>query len=106
LQETRQRVTWLEQAGGETARGCEAERLIAQHRCRPLLGVVPAASVQAIERREAAACGTVRTLARSFGMGAIDDFPDRTPQEEKATNEKLTALGEGEVNPAARRPAP
>ncbi len=62
--------------------------------------------MQAIERREAAACGSVRTLPRSFGTGAVADFPDRTPREEKATNGKLTALGEGEVNPAARRQAP
>ncbi len=62
--------------------------------------------MRAIERSETAACGTVRTPARSFGTGAVADFPDRTPRGEKATNGKLTALGEGEVNPAARRQAP
>ncbi len=67
---------------------------------------MPAASAQAIEHHGLPAYGTVRTLTRSFGTGAVADFPDRTPQEEKATNEKLTALGEGEVNPAALRPAP
>ena len=45
-------------------------------------------------------------LARLFGTGAVADFPDRTPQGEKATNEKLAALGKGEINPAALRPAP
>jgi ferritin-like metal-binding protein YciE len=114
LQETRQQVARLEQAGqqiGAPIQGApceamqglaaEAERLIAQHQRGPLLDVVLVASAQAIEHHEIAAYGTMRTLARSSGMGAVADLLEQTLREEKATDEKLTALAEGEINPAA-----
>ena len=62
------------------------------------------ASTQAIEHHEIAASGTMRTLARSSGMGAVADLPEWTPQEE-ATDEKLTVLAESEINPAALQQA-
>ncbi len=68
----------------------EAERLIAEHQRGPLLDVVLVASAQAIEHHEIAAYGTMRTLARSSGMGAVADLLEQTLQEEKATDEKLT----------------
>ena len=118
LQETRQQVARLEQAGqqiGVQIQGApceamqglaaEAERLIAQHQRGPLLDVVLVASAQAIEHHEIAAYGTMRTLARSSGMGAVADLLEQTLQEEKATDEKLTMLAEGEINPAALQQA-
>ena len=116
LQETRQQVARLEQAGqqiGVQIQGApceamqglaaEAERLIAQHQRGPLLDVVLVASAQAIEHHEIAAYGTMRTLARSAGMGEVADLLEQTLQEEKATDERLTALAESEINPAALR---
>ena len=45
------------------------------------------------------------TVARSSGMGAVADLLEQTLREEKATDEKLTALAEGEINPAALQQA-
>jgi ferritin-like metal-binding protein YciE len=83
----RQQVARLERAGqqiGAPMQGApceamqglaaEAERLIAQHQRGPLLDVVPAAFARAIEHHEIAAYGTMRTLARSSGMGAVADL--------------------------------
>ena len=91
----------------EAMRGlaAEAERLIAQHQRGPLLDVVPAASAQAIGHHEIAAYGTMRTLARSSGVGAMADLLEQALREEKVTDEKLTALAEGEINPAAPQQA-
>ncbi len=118
LQETRQQVTRLEQAGqqmGAQMQGApceamqglaaEAERMIAQHQRGPLLDVILVASAQAVEHHEIAAYGTMRTLARSAGLGEVADLLEQTLQEEKATDEKLTALAESEINPAALQQA-
>ena len=118
LQETRQQVARLEQAGqqiGAPMQGapCEAmrglaagaERLIAQHQRGPLLDVVLVASAQAIEHHEIAAYGTMRTLARSSGMGAVADLPERTLRE-KAADEKLTTPAEVGIDPVALQRAP
>jgi ferritin-like metal-binding protein YciE len=83
----------------------EAERLIAQHQRGPLLDAVPAASTRAIEHHEIAAYRTMHTLARSSGMGAVADLLEQTLREEKAADGKLTALAEGEINPAAPQQA-
>ena len=117
-QETERQVARLEQAGqrmGAPLQGApceamqglaaEAERLIAQHPRGPLLDVILVASAQAIEHHEIAAYGTMRTLARSSGLGAVADLLEQTLREEKATDEKLTALAEGEINPAALQQA-
>ena len=115
--ETRQQVARLEQAGqqiGAPMQGApceamqglaaEAERLIAQHQRGPLLDVVLVASAQAIEHHEIAAYGTMRTLARSSGMGAVADLLEQTLRK-KATDEKLTTLAKSEINPAALQQA-
>ena len=118
LQETRQQAARLEQTGQQSAAprqgapceamqglAAEAERLIAEHQRGPVLDVVLVASAQAIEHHEIAAHGTMRTLAGSSGMGAVADLLEQTLREEKATDEKLTALAEGEINPAALQQA-
>ncbi len=83
----------------------EAERLIAKHQRGPLRDVVLVASVHAIELHEIAAYGTMRTLTRSSGLGAVADLLEQTLREEKATDEKLTMLAESEINPAALQSA-
>ncbi len=67
--------------------------------------MVPAAFGQAIEHHEIAAYGTMRTPARSSGVGAMADLLEQTLREEKAADGKLTALAEGEINPAAPQQA-
>ncbi len=62
------------------------------------------ASTQAIEHHEIAAYGTMRTLARSPGTGAVADLLERRLRA-KATDEKLTTLAEGEINPEALQQA-
>ncbi len=117
-QETQQQVSRLEQAGqqmGAQMQGApceamqglaaEAERMIAQHQRGPLLDVILVACAQAVEHHEIAAYGTMRTLARSAGLGEVADLLEQTLQEEKATDEKLTALAESEINPAALQQA-
>ena len=82
----------------------EAERLIAQHQRGPLLDVVPAAFARAIEHHDIAAYGTMRTLARSSGMGAVANLLEQTLRE-RATHDKLTMLAESEINAAALQQA-
>jgi ferritin-like metal-binding protein YciE len=112
--ETEQQVSRLEQAAqqmGTTAQGapCEAmeglasegKRLIAEHQPGPMLDVLLVAAAQAIEHHEIAAYGTMRSLASSSGMQEVAELLGQTLAEEKATDEKLTALAESEINPAA-----
>ena len=67
--------------------------------------MVLVASAQAIEHHETAASGTMRTLARSSGMGAVADLPERTLRE-KAADEKLTTPAEVGIDPVALPRAP
>ena len=59
------------------------------------------ASVHHGQVARTAAC----TLARSSGTGAAADPLEQMLREEKATDEKLTALAEAEINPAALQQA-
>jgi ferritin-like metal-binding protein YciE len=118
VQETQQQVSRLEQSAkqmGTTAEGapCEAmeglaaegQRLISEHQPGPILDVLLVAAAQAIEHHEIAAYGTMRSLAASSGMQEVADLLGQTLAEEKATDEKLTALVESEINPAALQKA-
>jgi ferritin-like metal-binding protein YciE len=118
MQETREQITRLEQAGkmmqqqlqGEPCEAMqglvqEAERIISQHQPGPMLDVMLIAAAQGIEHHEIAAYGTMRSLASSSGMADLARLLEQTLQEEKATDEKLTALAESEVNPAALKQA-
>ena len=62
------------------------------------------ASAQAIGHHEIAAYGTMRTLIRSSGVGAVANLLEQMLRE-SATDEKLTALAESEINPAALQQA-
>ena len=118
IAETEQQVTRLEKAAssmGVQAQGapCEAmeglaaegKRLIAENSPGPLLDVLIVCAAQAIEHHEIAAYGTMRSLATSLGMNDVAALMSETLEEEKATDEKLTALAETEINPAAIKEA-
>ncbi|MFA9477906.1 ferritin-like domain-containing protein [Phycisphaerales bacterium AB-hyl4] len=59
------------------------------------------AAAQRVEHYEIAAYGTMRTLAQQLGRRDIADVLQQTLDEERTTDEKLTSLAEGEINPQA-----
>ncbi len=83
----------------------EGQRLIGENPPGPLLDVLIVAAAQAIEHHEIAAYGTMRSLATALGMDDVADLMSETLEEEKATDEKLTALAETQINPAAIKEA-
>ncbi|MBS0659334.1 MAG: ferritin-like domain-containing protein [Verrucomicrobia bacterium] len=58
-------------------------------------------AAQRVEHYEIAGYGTARTLASLLGHEEIAELLDTTLEEEKATDEKLTALAEAAVNAEA-----
>ena len=56
------------------------------------------AAAQKVEHYEIASYGTVCTWAAQLGMDQIHDLLGETLDEEEITDEKLTALAEGEIN--------
>lgn len=66
-------------------------------------GLISAA--QKVEHYEIAAYGTVRTYAEMLGNKQAADLLDETLQEEKETDERLTALAENIINVDAVRAA-
>jgi len=79
----------------------EGQRLIAENPPGPLLDVLIICAAQAIEHHEIAAYGTMRSLATALGLDNVAELMSETLEEEKATDETLTALAETEINPAA-----
>jgi ferritin-like metal-binding protein YciE len=66
-------------------------------------GLIGAA--QRVEHYEMAGYGTVRTMAKRLGFHDIAEILQKTLDEEAAADEKLTAVAEGNVNPAATKMA-
>lgn len=64
-------------------------------------GLIGAA--QRVEHYEMAGYGTAKTLAQRLGFLDIAKILDTTLKEEKAADEKLTTVAEGNVNPTATR---
>ena len=64
-------------------------------------GLIGAA--QRVEHYEMAGYGTARTLAQRLGFQDIAKVLETTLREEKAADEKLTTVAEGNVNPTAMR---
>ena len=56
------------------------------------------AAAQKVEHYEIASYGTVCTWAAQLGLDQIHDLLGETLDEEEITDEKLTALAEGEIN--------
>jgi ferritin-like metal-binding protein YciE len=60
-------------------------------------------AAQKVEHYEIAAYGTARTHAQLLGMQEAMELLEETLEEEKATDQKLTALAESQINFQANR---
>ena len=118
LEETRKHVTRLddvfkslaEKAGGET---CEAMKGLVKEgeefikaKGQPDVrdaGLIGAA--QRVEHYEMAGYGTARTLAKRLGLNDIVETLQKTLEEERAADEKLTTVAESDVNLTATKVA-
>ena len=114
LEETREHVTRLEEvfeALGEKvrAKNCpgmagiieEGSELIQEEDPGAVMDAGLIASAQRAEHYEITAYGTCVAWARLLGMDEVVSLLEQTLEEEKATDKKLTALAEQEVNPSA-----
>ena len=84
---------------------CDDARIPQRNRqwCGALaIGAVIVAA-QKIEHNEIASYGSVRTWANMLGHERVADLLERTLQEEKDADRKLTALAESNVNVQARQ---
>ena len=118
LAETEEQVKRLEQVFellGKPARGktCpaidgiieEGEEIIQEYKGAPALDAGLVASAQAVEHYEIARYGTLIAWAEQLGMSEAAELLKATLEEEEATDEALTALGEGGVNEKALQEA-
>jgi ferritin-like metal-binding protein YciE len=118
LAETEAQVERLEQVFellGKPARGkmCpaidgileEGEEIIQEYKGAPALDAGLVAAAQAVEHYEIARYGTLIAWAEQLGMGEAVDLLKVTLAEEEATDEALSALGEGGVNQRAMQEA-
>jgi ferritin-like metal-binding protein YciE len=114
LGETETHVERLEQAFealGEKVRGkhCagiagiieEGSDLLQEDFDGPVLDAGIIAGAQRSEHYEIAAYGSVMAWAKALGLSELASLLDQTLEEEKAADEKLTALAEGSVNAEA-----
>lgn len=83
----------------------EAEEIMDQGLSPEVLDVALIMAAQKVEHYEIASYGSLRTLAETCGMMDVARLLDETLSEEKATDEKLTQLAEGEVNQRAFKAA-
>ncbi|PWC50840.1 ferritin-like domain-containing protein (plasmid) [Azospirillum melinis] len=83
----------------------EAEEIMDQGLSPEVLDVALIMAAQKVEHYEIASYGSLRTLAETCGMTDVAKLLDETLSEEKATDEKLTRLAEGEVNQRAFKAA-
>jgi len=114
LRETEGQIERLNRAFGElgetprrkTCQGIkglidEAKELMSELGTGPVLDAALIAAAQKVEHYEIAAYGTVRTYATQLGHRSVASLFEATLREEKATDQKLTGLAEGMVNPEA-----
>ena len=76
----------------------EGKEIMDEYKKTPALDAGLAAAAQAVEHYEIARYGTLRTWAQQLGLKEAVTLLEQTLSEEKATDEKLTALAEAEVN--------
>lgn len=116
LEQTREQAKRLEQIfqqlgekpGGEKCKGMqgiiqEGQKIIKQGGEPAVLDAALIAAAQAVEHYEIAGYGTARTLAQGLGMNEAAQLLERTLEEEKQTDAKLTKLAEQNVNPKAEQ---
>lgn len=114
LEETEDQIERLERVFeilGKPARGktCDAilgileegKSIIEEFKGAPALDAGLVSSGQAVEHYEIARYGTLKTWAIQLGLDEAAKLFDATLQEEIATDKKLSALGESEVNARA-----
>ena len=115
LVQTREHVRRLEQilqrqgegAGSEKCKGMEGlieegQKMIRRRQADPDAqdaGLIAAA--QRVEHYEIAGYGTVRAYAKQLGHNEDVGLIEQTLMEERQTDEKLTTLAEGRINPRA-----
>lgn len=100
------------EAEGETCEAMEGlveegEELMDELQEGPVLDAALIGAAQKVEHYEIAGYGTITAMLKSMGEQKAADLMSQTLKEEKNTDELLTQLAEGEVNPAAlgRQPA-
>jgi ferritin-like metal-binding protein YciE len=81
----------------------EGDEMMSEDADPSVLDAALVASAQKVEHYEIAAYGTLRTYARLLGEDEVVSLLEETLDEEKATDEKLTALAEAGINEAAAR---
>ena len=79
----------------------EGEEKMEEDAHQAVLDAALIASAQKVEHYEIASYGTLRTYAQLLGNDAVAALLEETLEEEKAADEKLTALAEAGINEAA-----
>lgn len=79
----------------------EGDEAMETYKGTPALDAGLVASAQAVEHYEMARYGTLASWATALGMSDAAALLQETLAEETATDEALSALAEGSVNPAA-----
>jgi ferritin-like metal-binding protein YciE len=114
LRETEGQVQRLERifkSLGQTPRGkkCkgmeglieEGKEILEEEGAPEVIDAALISAAQRVEHYEIAAYGCLRTYAQLLGLDDADRLLQETLNEEEATDEALTALGEGGINQAA-----
>ena len=83
----------------------EGEEILEEYKGTSALDAGLVAAAQAVEHYEIARYGTLVAWAGTMGMTDAEELLQATLDEEMATDEALTALGEGGVNDAALQEA-
>ena len=114
LRETENQVRRLEQifkSLGQTPRGkkCkgmeglleEGKEILEEEGAEEVIDAALISAAQRVEHYEIAAYGCLRTYAQLLGYEDADRLLEQTLHEEEATDQALSALGEGGINQAA-----
>ncbi|ANK77593.1 hypothetical protein FA04_33845 (plasmid) [Ensifer adhaerens] len=83
----------------------EGEEIMEEYRDSPALDAGLISSAQAVEHYEIARYGTLKSWAAQLGLDEAVPLLDANLQEEIATDQKLTALGEAAANLKASKQA-
>jgi ferritin-like metal-binding protein YciE len=83
----------------------EGSEILEEYKSAPALDAGLVAAAQAVEHYEIARYGTLIAWAEQLGMTEAVELLKATLQEEEATDEALSALGEGGVNERAMQEA-
>jgi ferritin-like metal-binding protein YciE len=79
----------------------EGSHILGADGCEDTIDAALIAAAQKVEHYEIASYGTCRALAQQLNDTYAAELLGQTLDEEKDTDEKLTAIAEGAVNPAA-----